>query len=285
MKEKINRIAAINWIKKKHIPEYADLVLFNVPGGKEAINVALKDKVNALMNIHDEPIMIRMITSQFHNALIKSMSTLMQKNVWSSLEFEKGYSTGVLIANEIIYYVLSKRPEATYYDVSITVFDKESTLLLQFTQFSDSTPVGNNVFVNPLYQMQMSSFVQSSQGISDKDFTKDELVQFICGSNYRLVVLFELFRKYAEVETKILKPKMKAELFKCKYHNDSDHQIEIMDSTWFTEFIKSEAFKVRGHFRLQAHGEGRVGRKLIWIKDFKKEGYTRKAKKELETNF
>ena len=49
----------------------------------------------------------------------------------------------------------------------------------------------------------------------------------------------------------------------------------IFDSKWYTEICNDEAFKVSGHFRLQPYGDGT--RRLIWINEFTKNGYHRKA--------
>lgn len=91
--------------------------------------------------------------------------------------------------------------------------------------------------------------------------------------------IYLLFMKYAEVETKTIEPGKKEELFNCKYVNDTETKITILNSTWFTTLVKSDAFKVRGHFRLQPCGEGLKNRKLIWINDFVKDGYIATAKK------
>lgn len=69
-----------------------------------------------------------------------------------------------------------------------------------------------------------------------------------------------------------------------KYFNESDLHVKIMDSTWFTELIRSEGFKVRGHFRLQPCGQNLCERKLIWIDDFEKNGYHRRAQKDIENH-
>jgi hypothetical protein len=277
MKEKINRIPVINWIKKRCIPEYADIILANIPK-KEELTTVLKKRINDVMNLDDTPIVIRKMTNSFDEAFMNTVPKLMDKKIWTSLDCKDSY-TGVLLMNEVIYYRFTKRPEALDYDFCIAAFDKNTTLLFYTVQVSGFKA---NSFINPLQKSRMEAIATSINNVSIDDASLSSKVREFY---YTIIIAFELFRKYADVKVKVLQPKIKVELFKCRYHNDSDHQIEIMDSTWFTEFIKSEAFKVRGHFRLQAHGEGRVGRKLIWIKDFKKEGYTRKAKKELETNF
>lgn len=86
----------------------------------------------------------------------------------------------------------------------------------------------------------------------------------------------ELFLQFAHLETKILPPSRQIwDGPICKYNNKTKSDITIVDSTWFTTLIKSDGFKVRGHFRLQPYKGG--DKKLIWIQDFEKHGYTRKA--------
>lgn len=93
-----------------------------------------------------------------------------------------------------------------------------------------------------------------------------------------------LFKQYAEVETKILEPKKKTKIFGCKYLNETDMKITHLDSKWFTNLVKSDAFKVRGHFRLQPKKkEGKWTKELIWINDFEKSGYTAPARKLTQT--
>lgn len=107
----------------------------------------------------------------------------------------------------------------------------------------------------------------------DDDISKDLL------SFAHWTVWEELFLQFAHIETILLKPNRGAyEGPVCVYNNKTKSDIEIIDSTWFTNLVKSDAFKVRGHFRIQPFGHGLKNRKLIWISDFTKHGYTREAK-------
>jgi len=100
-------------------------------------------------------------------------------------------------------------------------------------------------------------------------------------THWLLTILLAInFIKHCEIEVKILKPKEKYRSEGKKYFNESKSDVHILDCKWFTELIRDTPFKVRGHFRWQFHGEGRKGRKLIWIDEFQKEGYHRKATKE-----
>jgi hypothetical protein len=87
-----------------------------------------------------------------------------------------------------------------------------------------------------------------------------------------------LFLKYCDLEIKEVKGNSKAVHISTKYVNETKNNIQILDSTWFTTLVKSDSFHVRGHFRFQPCGQALKDRKLIWISDYDKEGYTRQAK-------
>lgn len=93
------------------------------------------------------------------------------------------------------------------------------------------------------------------------------------------LILMTLFIKYAEIDIKILAAKSKDNGIVCRYSNLTKSRVTILDSKWFTTLVKSDSFKVRGHFRLQPFGEGLKDKKLIWINDFEKSGYTATARK------
>jgi hypothetical protein len=106
---------------------------------------------------------------------------------------------------------------------------------------------------------------------------QDEVVQ----ETVRAILANELFINFAEVETKEIQPNRQIwEGPRAVYNNKTKLPITIVDSTWYTNLISSGAFKVRGHFRMQPYGHGLTKRKFVWINDFEKEGYTRKAKIE-----
>lgn len=96
---------------------------------------------------------------------------------------------------------------------------------------------------------------------------------------FAFLVSFICFIKHVELETKIIKPESKEWHIGTKYLNETKSKIEVLDSTWFTTIVRSEGFNVRGHFRMQPCGQNLADRKLIWISDFEKTGYTRTAKK------
>ena len=96
----------------------------------------------------------------------------------------------------------------------------------------------------------------------------------------RNAVNLYFFKKIVQVETKIVNNEHKHhKIGNDKFINTSNIDIEIIDSKWFTNIIRNEQFGVRGHFRLQRCGESFNKIKLIWIKDFIKHGYHKKAGK------
>lgn len=103
---------------------------------------------------------------------------------------------------------------------------------------------------------------------------KDNYADFLC---YTILSVLT-FRKYAKVEIIESKAKTKTTQFNCKYLNETDLDIEYLDSKWFTSLVSSQGFKVRGFFRLQPKKkDGEWTKELIWIDEFEKQGYNRKA--------
>jgi hypothetical protein len=94
-----------------------------------------------------------------------------------------------------------------------------------------------------------------------------------------------IFTEYSELKETVLMPRQSVGTMKeGKYLNESDKNVVIVDSTWNNVIVRNEAFGVNGHFRLQPMGKNRLERKLIYIKEFIKDGYVRKSKKETATN-
>jgi hypothetical protein len=82
--------------------------------------------------------------------------------------------------------------------------------------------------------------------------------------------------EFAKHETIIVPPNGRNGTQKAeKLLNDSPIRVQIVDSTWNKVIIREEGFDVDGHLRLQAKGEGRKDRELIWINGYKKHGYKR----------
>jgi hypothetical protein len=92
------------------------------------------------------------------------------------------------------------------------------------------------------------------------------------------LILMKCFLKFADVESKIVKGNKKEKHLGNKYVNETKRNVEILDSTYFTNIIREEGFGVRGHWRLQPVGSGRIDKRLTWVHDYQKHGYIRRAK-------
>jgi hypothetical protein len=116
-------------------------------------------------------------------------------------------------------------------------------------------------------------FIKPDGEIAYQEFCKLDMTPIV-----DFLFTFVLFKKYVEVETVVLKPKQKTKVQRQKYFNESSNDVTIIDSTYFRTIIV-EGFSVRGHFRWQRYGKGLEQKKLIWIDEFEKKSYVRKAKK------
>lgn len=87
---------------------------------------------------------------------------------------------------------------------------------------------------------------------------------------------------YGEITEKFIPAKSTVKVGNLtRLSNNTKYDVVYANSLWKTR-ISTEGFKVRGHFRLQPIGEKRTLRKLIFIEEFKKSGYNRKATKEIQ---
>lgn len=98
------------------------------------------------------------------------------------------------------------------------------------------------------------------------------------------IIVVQLFKAYTEIDTKVIQKGEKKKYGSVTYKNQINLPIQILDSHYFTNIIVEGGFTVTGHWRWQPVGEGRNGRTLIWIKEYEKKGYKRKAKKNAETD-
>jgi hypothetical protein len=90
-----------------------------------------------------------------------------------------------------------------------------------------------------------------------------------------------LFIHNCEIETIVLRPNSKNKVNGVKFYNESGKSpINVLDCRWFREIIINTPFSVSGHLRWQRVGQGRTGKRLVWVEGFEKKGYHRKATKQ-----
>ena len=88
-----------------------------------------------------------------------------------------------------------------------------------------------------------------------------------------------LFKQFAVEHKEFkLKSRTKQKNRNGKYRNELYSDINVIDKTYFTSIYNFNKFSVNGHFRNQPYGKNRSKRKLIWVEEFIKKGYSRSAK-------
>lgn len=93
-----------------------------------------------------------------------------------------------------------------------------------------------------------------------------------------MVLDYLCLRQWAEVQLGKITTSIKKEVKrnkKTQIVTETGLDYYMFDSKWYTEISNDESFQVSGHFRLQPYGDGT--RRLIWINEFTKNGYHRKA--------
>lgn len=93
-----------------------------------------------------------------------------------------------------------------------------------------------------------------------------------------MILTFVLFKKYCDIETKVIEPNRKGIVAGSKYVNETKKRITVLDSTWFVNLVVSGAFEVGGHLHWYLTGPNKSIRRLQWVNTYEKDGYIRKAK-------
>jgi hypothetical protein len=123
------------------------------------------------------------------------------------------------------------------------------------------------------------SFVSKSFSL-DKDYVLKDVGIFDYEKSVFVVQLLT-YLIFGDITEKHLCPNSRVNVGSTRFLNNSKLNITFCDSLW-KQRINVDGFKVRGHFRLQPIGEGRQKRKLIWIEEFEKYGYNRRATVEMQ---
>jgi hypothetical protein len=171
--------------------------------------------------------------------------------------------SGTFIVNELVVMIRHQVKEGSDdMELCMFVFGKSGVPLI--------------IYENSSATGKIFGWVSNTYGIEN---TQEKIRNHL--SNYVMrTVIIGMFKSYADVETSILSKNKKTKIINCKYINDTDLNITHLDSKWFTNLVQSNGFKVRGHFRLQPKiKDEKWTKELIWISEFKKNGYTAKARK------
>lgn len=121
-----------------------------------------------------------------------------------------------------------------------------------------------------------NDIITNSYNLISKEFSLEPTE----GSIFVIQIIAYLF--FGEITSRYIKAHDSLRLNSySRILNNTKTDIVFVDTLW-RERISSEGFKVRGHFRLQPVGEGRSSKKLIWIEEYNKHGYNRRATIEIQ---
>lgn len=213
---------------------------------------------------------INYMAKPFQDAIGKSFNNLIRDEVWNNISEQYGtiLNMRTVFGDISVCYYIRGEKDNEKHEKFIFYFYKSIWVGVSVQDKGNFTCSFSNHWIN-LY----TDFFKK-EGFN---FNREQIINEIDNIYYSLLIANINFIKYAEVETTFLQPNGKIKDISCKYKNETKSNIRILTSKWFTTLVQSEAFTVRGHFRLQPVGEGRKDRKLIWVNDFQKNGYTSKA--------
>lgn len=146
--------------------------------------------------------------------------------------------------------------------------------------FHNLPNINNNFLAIPTYYIVAvpKDKVQGADHQLDCMIVKlmDNMIEANLRDYIDMVLDYLCLRQWADIEIAEIQTRQKKEkIGKKKNITQNGISYFVFDSKWFTEVCNNNEFIVSGHFRLQPYGDG--SRKLIWINEFKKHGYHRKA--------
>jgi hypothetical protein len=268
--------------------------------------VGIKDSENVLKLIKDKIVSIHYITKPIHDKLKNTDNFIKAKKLLVKLPEMTGL---ILLPEPLIPEITDPevqwRPQdlkmncilfsivklATYdkvmYDKDNTPLrsdfadDDEESYLWELDQYVNARklhilPIQLDKFFHIHYD-SLSSF-DEEYGTPYTEYGRD-----INGNIIDYIWSFALFYNYTETDNKIVygTDTEKARRVKVndeKMLNETLNNIEIIDSTYFTKLIHTGEFGVTGHFKVQHYGSGYSESKIIYVNEYKKNGYTREAK-------
>jgi hypothetical protein len=192
---------------------------------------------------------------------------VMCKKLWALRdELSQPEYNGVLLMHSNLQYVYSIKFNSTTQTFHCFVMQFAGSMFLN----ASTTSWEKGVFPALIYDPVLSFDVMDNVEGHDLDFP------------IQMVVTYLVFKEYAQPDIKYVSKfsTNKQVIFNNSTYTNKEFpfKINVVDSNYFRTIIRTEGFGVKGHFRLQACGEGRGERRITWINSFEKKGYKRIAK-------
>lgn len=232
----------------------------------DSINEADKRFVEALRQTFSEqkhwfkP--IKIISKNMAEAMSSSADKMIKDEIWNDV----GKVNGAIIMNGFTYCYAIQSNGKPEHDHSVFIFYGGKIVGYGWQNVGQD----KRVTIVPETEKWLLKYIQADGQKNWQETVYDSL--------YTNLIAAINFLKYADVEDKEIKANTRQKGIDCKYINETKSDVHYITSHYIHNLYVQGAFKVRGHWRLQPKKkEGEWTKELIWINEFEKQGYTRKA--------
>jgi hypothetical protein len=135
-----------------------------------------------------------------------------------------------------------------------------------------------DIFTIDIREDFVDSYTTALKRGQKRDLTTDDINEDMADAIEKEGVQILTYLYFSGLDFKHVLKGRKVKDGKKKFKNDTQTDVYLVDSCWNTIVIHDEEFPVRGHLRLQPYESRESPKyKLIWIDDFVKHGYVRRA--------
>lgn len=233
---------------------------------------------------------IEALSKTFVTAMESSYEAFLKPELFKELEDQDLQGTLIFPGGKVICYDFimvspqEKDGKLTYLVNGNAIYLMEGRYLI-CDNFEDYDPDGEPLGTTSWHDFETMECMVPNQTRKDGKTIGEQLgveLEITDGVNknvlgmFDFILVYHLFKKYAPIEEVI-------SVRERREHKDipdikTTQRIQYYDCSWYTTVIRNEGFSVKGHFRLQPCGVGKQDRKLIYIREFQKHGYVRRAR-------
>jgi hypothetical protein len=241
------------------LDNYTNAIIEDHKNRLKSRSVDEKDKALILLIIH------KFITNKSKKYLLSDTALQSANSIKFGDSFDFKFLSNVIdgtcvtfmLGSEFVFKYQKIGKDIFGLQVNVTKYDNTGKELIKYRLFKIDTETGD-LFI---------------EGIENNPLADKEFSMFI-----KLVIFTEL----AELKTVIIQPGKTSGNTRSsgKFANGSKYPIVSVDVNWTITTVRTTGFKVKKHMRIQPCGKSRMGKKLIWIEEYDKDGYIRRSGKE-----
>lgn len=224
----------------------------------------------AIMWHHFGPAFSQNVTyfsSRFYESIMAVEDKLMTDEMFDALLERQDLFSGTLISGDtVICYHLKWTKEK--FGGTLAYMQKNIVLAFWSSEIHSTREDAKEIS----YQIGDDQKNEETQGL--------DLVALVA----RHILMYYTFKYFADIQVVQSRPYKKVQTENNEsILVESDILVDCMSCKWITTIVRSEGFKVRGHFRLQPYKiDGEWTKRLIYINEYEKHGYTRRAQKLID---